>query len=165
MNLSKTVATYVPELRDSAFGDATVQQILDMTTGVSYSEIYDDPQSDLARYGAVFRFAGEPGPDYQGPLTIYDYLPTLRKQGTHGEGFHYVTPNTDVLGWIIRRVTNKSVDVNLSERFWQRMGGERDGYFWVDGAGTEMAGGGLNITARDAARFGQMILQGDQFNG
>ncbi len=165
VDLSKTVSTYVPELRDSAFGDATVQQVLDMTTAVSFSEIYDDPQSDIGRYGTVFRFAGEPAPDYKGPLTLYDYLPTLKKQGTHGEGFHYVTPNTDVLGWIIRRVTNKSVDVNVSERFWQRMGVERDGYMWVDSAGTEMAGGGLNITARDAARFGQMILQGGQFNG
>ena len=165
VDLARTVSTYVPELRDSAFGDATVQQILDMTTAVSFSEVYDDPESDIGRYGAVFRFSGEPGPDYKGPLTLYDFLPTLKKQGTHGEGFHYVTPNTDVLGWIIRRVTNKSVDVNVSERFWQRMGVERDGYMWVDGAGTEMAGGGLNITARDAARFGQMILQGGRFNG
>jgi len=165
VDLSKHVAAYVPELRDSAFGDATVQQVLDMTTGVSYSEVYDDPASDIARYGAVFRFSGEPGPDYKGPLTIYDYLPTLKKQGTHGEGFHYVTPNTDVLGWIMRQVTNKSVDANLSERLWQRMSVERDGYIWVDGAGTEMAGGGLDITARDAARVGQMILQGGRFNG
>ena len=165
VDLSKTVSTYLPELRDSGFGDATVQQVLNMTTALSFSEIYDDPQSDIGRYATVFRFAGEPAPDYKGPLTLYDYLPTLRKQGTHGEGFHYVTPNTDVLGWIIRRVTNKSVDVNVSERFWQRMGVERDGYMWVDSAGTEMAGGGLNITARDAARFGQMILQDGQFNG
>ncbi len=165
VDLTKRVADYVPELRDSAFGDATVQQVLDMTTSVACSEIYDDPDSDIARYGTVFGLAGEPPADYSGPLRIYDYLPTLKKQGTHGEGFHYVTPNTDVLGWIIRRVTNKSVDVNLSERLWQRMGVERDGYIWLDGAGTEMAGGGLNITARDAARVGQMILQEGRFNG
>jgi CubicO group peptidase (beta-lactamase class C family) len=159
------VTTYVPELKDSAFGDATVQQVLDMTTAVSYSEVYDDPASDIARYGWVFGFWGSPPDDYPGPQTIYDYLPTLIKKGTHGSAFHYVTPNTDVLGWIIRRVTGKSADANLSELIWQRLGVERDAYIWLDGSGAEMAGGGLNITARDAARFGQMILQRGRFNG
>ncbi len=161
----KTVGSYVPELQKSAFGDATVQQVLDMTTGVSYTEIYDDPDSDIWRYGRVFNLWGVPPPGYTGPRTIYDYLPTLEKKGEHGYGFHYVTPNTDVLGWIIRRVTGKSVDQNISERILQPLGAERDAYIWLDGEGNEMAGGGLNIAARDAARFGQMILQGGLYNG
>jgi CubicO group peptidase (beta-lactamase class C family) len=160
-----SVSRYVPELTDSAFGDATVQQVLDMTTAVAYSEVYDDPESDIARYGRVFGVWGAPPADYAGPRTIYDYLPTLAKQGTHGQAFHYVTPNTDVLGWIIRRVTGKSVDANIAEVLWQQLGVERDGYIWLDGSGAEMAGGGLNVTARDAARFGQMILQGGRFAG
>jgi CubicO group peptidase (beta-lactamase class C family) len=162
---ANTVAQYVPELKDSAFGDATVQQVLDMTTAIAFSEVYDDPDSDIARYGHVFATAGTPPEGYAGPRTIYEYLPTLKKQGTHGEAFHYVTPNTDVLGWIIRRVTGKSVDQNIAERLWQPLGVERDGYIWLDGSGAEMAGGGLNVTARDAARFGQMILQGGRYNG
>jgi CubicO group peptidase (beta-lactamase class C family) len=113
----RTVGSYIPELRKSAFGDATVQQVLDMTTGVSYTEAYDDPDSDIWRYGRVFGLWGVPPPGYTGPRTIYDYLPTLEKKGEHGHGFHYVTPNTDVLGWIIRRVTGKSVDQNIAERF------------------------------------------------
>lgn len=165
VDLRKTVGSYIPELRKSAFGDATVQQVLDMTTGVSYTEIYDDPDSDIWRYGRVFNLWGVPPPGYTGPRTIYAYLPTLEKKGEHGYGFHYVTPNTDVLGWIIRRVTGKSVDQNISERFLQPIGAERDAYIWLDGEGNEMAGGGLNITARDAARFGQMLLQRGSYNG
>jgi hypothetical protein len=162
---ARPVAQYLPELKDSAFGDATVQQVLDMTTAVSYTEIYDDPNSDIWRYGYVFGVWGTPPAGYTGPLSIYDYLPTLKKDGTHGHAFHYVTPNTDVLGWIIRRVTGKSVDLNIAERILQPIGAERDAYIWLDGGGAEMAGGGLNITARDAARFGQMILQGGHYNG
>ena len=59
---------------------------------------------------------GEPPPDYDGPRTIYDFLPTLKKQGAHGTAFHYVTPNTDTLAWIIRRVTGKSVDAKRAKR-------------------------------------------------
>jgi hypothetical protein len=165
VDAAKTVAHYVPDLQDSGFGDATVQQVLDMTTAIEYSEVYDDPDSDIWKYGHVFGLWGTPPADYKGPMTIYDYLPTLKKHGTHGQAFHYVTPNTDVLGWIIRRVTGKSVDLNIAERLWQPLGAERDGYIWLDGSGSEMAGGGLNISARDAARFGQMILQGGRYNG
>ncbi len=165
VNPGKTVGSYIPELQKSAYGDATVQQLLDMTAGVSYTEIYDDPDSDIWRYGRVFSLWGVPPPGYTGPRTVYDYLPTLEKKGTHGYAFHYVTPNTDVLGWIIRRVTGKSVDQNVSERLLQPLGAERDAYMWLDGEGNEMAGGGLSIAARDAARFGQMILQGGVYNG
>ncbi|MBM4205860.1 MAG: serine hydrolase [Gammaproteobacteria bacterium] len=165
IDLSQPMARYLPELESSAFCDATVQQVLHMTTGVKYTEIYDDPESDIWKYGHVFRVWGEPEPGYKGALNIYDYLPTLPKQGTHGEGFHYVTPNTDVLGWLIRRITGKSVDTNISERFMQPLGAERDAYIWLDDEGNEMAGGGLNVTARDAARFGAMIVNGGSFNG
>jgi CubicO group peptidase (beta-lactamase class C family) len=78
---SLPVAHYVPELKDSAFGDATVQQVLDMTTAVAYSEVYDDPDSDIARYGHVFRIWDTPPPDYDGPASLYEYLPTLKKKG------------------------------------------------------------------------------------
>jgi len=165
VNPTEQVTRYLPELHGSAFGDASVQQVLDMTTGISFTEVYDDPNSEIWRYGWVFNVFGRAPEDYAGPLTAYDYLPSLKKKGEHGYAFHYVTPNTDVLGWIISRVTGQSVTANLEQRIWQKLGVERDGYFWLDKGGTEMSGGGLNITARDAARFGQMIIQGGRYNG
>jgi hypothetical protein len=165
IDLAKTVGHYLPELEGSAFSDATVQQVLDMTTAVKYSEDYLDRDSDIWRYGYVFSLWGGPPDGYKGPTNLYDYLPTLRKQGEHGHAFHYVTPNTDVLGWIASRVTNQSVSAALESMLFQPLGPERDAYIWLDGSATEMAGGGLNITARDAAQFGQMILQNGLFNG
>lgn len=166
LDARKQVQEYVPELAGSAFGDATVQQILDMTTSITFSEEYTDAEADVWKYGYVFGIGGTPSESYTGPRTIYDYLPTLKKSDApHGEAFHYVTPNTDVLGWVVSRVAGQSNAAMLSERIWQRLGAERDGYFWLEGSGVEMAGGGLNITARDAARFGQTILQRGRFNG
>jgi hypothetical protein len=165
IDLKRNVGHYLPELEKSAFGDATVQQVLDMTTAVKYSEDYLDRDSDIARYGHVFSIWGGPPNGHTGPTNLYDYLPTLRKQGEHGHAFHYVTPNTDVLGWIVSRTTNQSVSAALESTFFQRLGPERDAYIWLDGSATEMAGGGLNITARDSARFGQMILNHGLFNG
>ena len=162
---AKLIQDYLPELRGSAFGDATVQQVLDMTTSIEFSEDYEDPDADVWKYGYVFGISVPPA-DYRGPASIYEYLATLKRaKRPHGEGFLYVTPNTDVLGWLSSRVSGKSVSQQLQQRIWQRLGTERDGYMWLDARGEEMAGGGLNITAADAARFGQMILQKGEFNG
>jgi CubicO group peptidase (beta-lactamase class C family) len=165
IDLTRSVGGYLPELKESAFGDATIQQVLDMTTSVKYNEDYLDRNSDIWRYGFVFSIWGGPPEGYEGPASIYDYLPTLRKRGEHGRAFHYVTPNTDVLGWLISRIANESVSAAIEGTLFQPLGPERDAYIWLDGSATEMAGGGLNITARDAARFGQMILMNGRFNG
>ena len=104
---NNTVASYIPELANSGFGDARVKNVLEMSTAIAFSENYNDPNSDIwkfSRAGNVFR-----GPDYDGPGCYYEYLPLVKKQGgrNHGEVFGYKTVNTAVLGWIISRVTGK----------------------------------------------------------
>jgi CubicO group peptidase (beta-lactamase class C family) len=165
VDAARPVSHYVPELAGSAFGDASVQQVLDMTTAIRFEEVYADHDSDWGHYGDVFGMYGATAGNRKGPTSIFDYLPTLKKDGAHGQAFHYVTPNTDVLGWILSRVTGLTVAQALETMLWQPLGAEYDGYFWLDGGGREMAGAGLNITPRDAARFGQMILQQGRYDG
>jgi CubicO group peptidase (beta-lactamase class C family) len=153
------VSTVVPELAQSAFGDATIRQVLDMTTGLRYSEDYADPNADVWIYSA----AGNPLPKpegYTGPRSYFDYLKTVAKQGEHGTAFGYKTINSDALGWIIARTAGKSVAELLSERIWSGMGAEQDAYYTVDSTGTPFAGGGLNAGLRDMARIGQLLLDG-----
>lgn len=161
---SATAATYVPELKDTAFADATIRQLLDMTTGVRYSENYADPKAEIYEHIRAGNMIPRP-PGYAGANTFYEFLVTLKKEGEHGQGFAYKTVNTDALGWIIRRVTGKSVSENLSERIWSKLGAEQDAYFTVDLVGNEFAGGGLNAALRDLARFGEMIRNDGSFNG
>lgn len=161
---NKRVSEYVPELASSAFGNATVRQVLDMTTGLKYSEDYADPNAEVW----AFSQAGSPLPkpkDYKGPRSYYEYLETMQPQGQHGEAFAYKTVNADALGWIIARVTGRSVTDLLSERIWSRMGAEQDAYMTVDSIGTPFAGGGLNTGLRDLARFGEMLRNNGRFNG
>jgi CubicO group peptidase (beta-lactamase class C family) len=155
---AQRVDYYVPELASSGFGDATVRQVMDMTTGIDYTENYADPQAEIwkhMRAGGVM-----PKPlGYSGPDNFYDYLKTVRKLGEHGDRFTYRTANTDVLGWIVRRVTGQNTEQLLSERVWQPMGAELDAYYTVDPNGTAFAGGGLNTGLRDLARFGELVRQ------
>lgn len=157
IDTTKTVSHYIPELKNSAFGDATVRQVMDMTTALQFSEDYADPNAEIWKFSA----AGNPLPKpkgYDGPKTYYEYLPTVKKNGVHGESFGYKTVNSDVLGWIIARVTGKTIAEVLSEKIWRKLGTEQDAYYSVDAIGTPFAGGGLNLGLRDMARFGQLIL-------
>lgn len=158
------VGAIVPELAGSAFGDATVRQVLDMTTGLRYSEDYSDPKADVWIYST----AGSPLPKpdgYEGPRTYFEYLQTVRKEGEHGRTFGYKTINSDALGWIIARATGKPISQLLSERIWSRLGAEMDAYYTVDSIGTPFAGGGLNAGLRDLARLGQLLLDDGMFRG
>lgn len=157
-------AELIPELKDSAFGDASVRQILNMTTGLKYSEDYSDPEADVWKYSAAASPMPRPG-DYKGPRSYFEYLQTVEAEGEHGDAFAYKTINADTIGWIISRSTGKSVSELLSERIWQRMGAEQSAYFTVDSIGTAFAGGGLNAGLRDLARVGQLMLNEGHFNG
>nr|WP_279223069.1 serine hydrolase [Stutzerimonas kunmingensis] len=160
----RLVADYVPELAASGFGDASVRQLMDMTTGIHFSEDYADPKAEVWAHAA----AGNPLPkpaDYQGPRTYYEFLQTVKPQGRHGEAFHYRTANSDALGWVIARVSGRNVAQLLSERIWSRLGAEQDAYMSVDSIGTPFAGGGLNAGLRDLARFGEMMRNEGRYNG
>jgi len=159
-----TVSRYVPELKDTAFGDATVRQVLDMTTGLKYSENYADPNAEIWAHVRAGGVLPRP-PGYTGPQTFYEFLQTVKKEGEHGQAFAYKTVNSDVLGWMIRRVTGKSIGENLQERIWSKLGPEQDAYFTIDTVGNEFAGGGLNTALRDLARFGEMMRLDGKFNG
>ncbi|MGK7915005.1 MAG: serine hydrolase domain-containing protein [Prochloraceae cyanobacterium] len=159
---NRLVKEYIPELAKSAFGDATVRQVLDMTTALSYSEDYADPNAEVWQHAA----AGNPLPKpegYTGPRTYFEFLQTVQKQGEHGRSFAYKTINTDVLGWLISRVTGQPITEVLAEKIWSKIGAEQDAFFNVDSIGTPFAGGGLNAGLRDIARFGQMILDDGVF--
>jgi len=160
----KLVREYVPELSGSGFGDATLRQLLDMTTAIKFSEDYTDPNAEVWAHAN----AGNPLPKpegYTGPRSYFEFLVTVKKQGAHGEAFGYKTANTDALGWVIARVTGSSIAELLSDRIWRRLGAEQDAYFSVDSIGTPFAGGGLNLGLRDLARFGEMLRNDGKLNG
>ncbi|MEL7484560.1 MAG: serine hydrolase, partial [Planctomycetota bacterium] len=161
---SAVIGELIPELAQSGFGDATVRQVMDMTTGLRFSEDYSDPDAEIWTYNA----AASPLPmpeGYDGPRGYFEYLAQVEGEGEHGERFGYRTVNTDVLAWVLVRATGRSLTDLLSERIWRRIGVEQDAYFTVDGIGTPFAGGGMSAGLRDTGRLGQLILDGGAIDG
>lgn len=158
------VAEYLPEMAGSGFADATLAQVMDMTTALDFSEEYTDPSSGI---GAMSNALGltPRAPGYAGPGDVFAFLPTIRKSGTHGDRFTYRTCNTEVLGWIVARTEGKRIDQVLSERIWAPLGMEQDADFLIDSTGMPFAGGGLNPVLRDMARFGETMRRDGHGNG
>jgi len=164
---SDLVTKYVPELKKAgAFADATFGQVLDMTNSMEFTEDYADPMSGIRTYGAVLGWTVKvEGVKYQDSL--YDYLVTLKKdaQHKHGEVFHYQTPKTDVVNWVTNRVNNQSFQQALYDKIWSKIGTEGETYVLLDNNATLVAGGGLNATPYNLARFAIMMIHDGKFNG
>ena len=158
------VSTHVPEIKGSAFASATIRQVMDMTTGVQYSEDYANPNADIWIYSAAASPLPKPE-GYSGPDGYWEYLQSVQPSGKHGEMFHYKTINSDMLGWVISRTTGKAITQLASERLWRPMGAEQDAYMTVDGKGVPYAGGGLSAGLRDLGRIGLLMLDEGVING
>jgi CubicO group peptidase (beta-lactamase class C family) len=153
------VGAYVPQVAASAFGDARVRDLLDMTVSLDFDEEYLDADGAFDRYRRAMLWnpahAGAPEEEMAG------FLSTLPRAGReHGRQFYYASPNTDMLGLVIERVTGMRYAKYLRERLWVPMGATGNAYVTVDRAGNARAAGGVCVTLADLARLGQLVLDG-----
>jgi len=163
MHVDDEVAAIVPELAGSAYAGATVRHLLDMSVGIRYEDELDKEEYEGAR---LCRLEGvQPSRSDDEPGSAYTFATQTQRQGEHGKGFHYVSLNTLVLGWVMERATGMSVPDLIKAHVWSKLGTEHDAYIALDGAGSAQLEGGFCCSLRDLARFGQMLGQGGLLNG
>jgi hypothetical protein len=148
---------YVPELERSGYAGASLRALLDMRTGVRFSEAYLDPGSEVR---VMERSMGWAPRNHGDPLGMYPYILTIRGEQEHGGTFVYRSIDSDVLGWVCERATGQRMADLVAARVWEPMGAFHDAEFAVDPLGTAIHDGGLSATARDLARFGLLLLDG-----
>jgi CubicO group peptidase (beta-lactamase class C family) len=169
LDRSAVVADLLPELTGSAFADATVGDVADMTVAMGYDEDYADavegashePTLGFGDYMLALglELPGVEVPD-DAPRTIRDFLPTVGPTtGRHGEAFAYATPATDVLGWLLERARGIDYADLFGATIWTRIGAEHVARLSLDPAGTPTVAAGLAVTTRDLARFGLMLAE------
>lgn len=160
----RPVTDYVPEVAGSAYGDCTVRHLLDMTVSATFEEDYLNADGDYARYRRATLW--NPVPPGVAPETLRSFLATLpRGPEPHGTVFHYLSPNADLLGWVLERAGGRRFADLLADLVWQPMGAEAEALLTVDAEGTARAGGGLCVLPRDLARFGEMLRLGGAAQG
>jgi CubicO group peptidase (beta-lactamase class C family) len=150
------VTSHVPELRASGYRGASVRDLLDMRSGIKFSEEYTDPTAEVR---VIEQAMGWRPPSGTGvPDSMYGYLAMLPAVRPHGGIFDYRSCETDVLGWVCERVSGTRMADLISETIWAPLGAERDAEITCDRVGTAIHDGGMCATARDLARFGAMLL-------
>lgn len=149
------VTRYIPEAKGSAYGDATVRHVLDMTVSLQFTEDYLNPDTTFLRYRAATGWNPRTGNSSE---TLHGFLTSTEKADhPHGHHFHYQSPNSDLLGWILERAGGRPFAQMFSERIWQPMGAASDAYVTVDPAGAPRTAGGICVTVEDLARVGEMM--------
>lgn len=152
---TRLVTDYVPELAGSGYDGALVRDVLDMRSGVRFSEDYLDPHSEVSLLDQAVGWApATPA----GPRTLKDFLVRTVADGPHGGAFRYRSCETNALGWVCESASGRPFGDLASELVWSRLGTEADATICVDPDGTPVFDGGVNATLRDLARFGTLLL-------
>ncbi|HEY9245099.1 MAG TPA: serine hydrolase [Streptosporangiaceae bacterium] len=150
------VTRYVPGLENSGYQGATVRHLLDMRSGIAFSEDYLDPSAEVRLLEQAIGWAPARHPGVPG--SMYEFLRTLRQKGPHGGRFEYRSCESDVLGWVCEAAAGTRMPELMSALLWRHLGAEHDATIAVDSTGTGMFDGGICATLRDLARFGAMVL-------
>ncbi|WP_231388938.1 serine hydrolase [Marmoricola sp. URHB0036] len=158
LDLERPLTAYVPALGASGYAGAVVRHLLDMRSGIHFSEDYLDPQAEVRVLEQAIGWATRQHP--QVPRTMYDYLLTLEQKAPHGGPFEYRSSETDILGWVCEAAAGMRMPELMSQILWSALGAENDARIAVDSVGSGMYDGGICATLRDLARFGTMLAQG-----
>ena len=163
LNPEQTVVSIIPELKNSVYSNATVRHVLDMRVGLDFDEDYLATSGPIVEYRKATNWnplaPGERAND------LRSFLASLKdKAGPDGGPFHYVSTNSDLLGWILERSTGTRFADLISNLLWQPMGAQASAYITVDRLGAPRCAGGICTTVLDLARVGQLIVQGGRRN-
>ena len=153
----------LPELEHTAYRGASIRQLLDMRTGVVFEEDYLATQGKIIEYRKATNWnpvaKNEPESDLR---SFYNLL--TESDGPHGGNFHYVSPNTDLLGWLIEKASGSRYADLMEELIWKPMGATYPASITVDRLGAPRVAGGMSSTARDLAIIGQLIINNGVYN-
>jgi CubicO group peptidase (beta-lactamase class C family) len=157
IELDAPVTTYVPAVANCGYAGATVRHLLDMRSGIAFSDNYLHPTAEVHVLDEAVGWAPRSGPDV--PCTLRDFLLTLRQKSAHGGPFQYRSCETDLLGWICEVAGGQRMPELMSELLWSHIGAQCDATIGVDSDGTGFFDGGINACLSDMIRFGALFLR------
>jgi CubicO group peptidase (beta-lactamase class C family) len=149
------ITQYVPELKGSAYDGVAIVDVLEMSSGAAWNEDYADPESDIMKMGRIMGLGG----------SLDEFTASLKPERPPGTFNQYTSADTQALAMLLARATGRSVTDYMQEKLWEPLGAESDAYWIVDNHQVEMAFGGLNATARDYAKIGELFRRNGDWQG
>ena len=154
-SLEDEVTDYVPQLKNSAYDNVRIKDILQMSSGAAWNEDYSDPNSDINRSAKILAIGG----------SLDEFTASLKNELKPGSFNRYNSTDTQVLGMLLREATGSSITQYMQKMLWSPIGAEDNAYWLTDSENMEVAYGGLNATARDYAKIGELYRLEGNING
>lgn len=154
-SIEDPITRYVPALTGSAYDGVRIKDVMQMSSGARWNEDYSDPDAEIHRYSAVM--AGE--------APFEDFMASTVSERESGSLCLYNSGDTQALGMLIVNATGRTISDYMQEKLCEPLGMESPGYWVLDCNGMEMAAGGVNLTARDFAKIGELFRNQGVWNG
>lgn len=149
-SIDDAISDYASDLKGSAYEGVPIKHVLQMSSGARWHEDYSDPDSDVNQLGAVMA----------GQQTLDAFVSNIPPDVPSGSQCKYNSADTQALGMLLRAATKRSLSDYMQEKLIEPLGIEDAGYWVSDHANVEMVLGGLNMTARDYAKLGELYRNG-----
>ena len=154
-SIDDAISDYIVVEPGSAYDGVSIRDVLQMSSGARWNEDYADATSDVHRLGATMA----------GAMSLDTFVATMVAESKPGTVCRYNSGDTQALGALLVHATGRSLTDFMREKLVEPLGFESDAYWLVDGTGMEMAFAGLNMTARDFAKLGELYRNKGQWNG
>ena len=149
------VSQIIPEAKGSAFEEASVRNLLDMSVSSNFIEDYEATSGIFLDYR---QSTGWNPQDIDDTSHLKSFLLSLKKNThKHGEKFEYHSTNTDMLGIIIEKCAGKKYAQYFFEKLMKPLGARDEAYVTLDRMGTSRAAGGICISANDIMTICEMV--------
>ncbi|HBF98501.1 MAG TPA: serine hydrolase [Alphaproteobacteria bacterium] len=154
-SIDQPITDYVPELSQSAYAGVRIKDVLQMSSGARWNEDYSDINSDINRLGRIIALGG----------ALDDFVAGIARAEPPGTRLHYNSADTQALGMLLTRATGRTVTDYMAQKLWQPLGMQSNGYWLTDEQDMEMVFFGLNATARDYAKLGELYRKEGVWRG
>ncbi|MCX7585791.1 serine hydrolase domain-containing protein [Phenylobacterium sp. 58.2.17] len=154
-SIDDPISRYVPVEPGSAYDGVAIRHVLQMSSGARWNEDYNDPTSDIFRLSAAM----------SGRSTLDHFVATMTPESAAGTVCRYNSGDTQALGALLVRATGRSIADYMQEKLVEPLGLEAPGDWLCDSVGMEMAFAGLNLTARDFAKLGELYRNNGVWQG
>jgi len=147
-SLDDPAEKYAKALSGTPYGSTSIRHLLRMSSGLTFSERYDG-SDDVIRMGRAFATS---------PQGAMEVLRTINnRHSAPGEKFVYASGETEVVGYVLRGATGKSLAELTREWLWDPIGAEHEAFWRVGADGQEGAFAFFNASLRDWGRLGAMV--------
>ena len=152
---SRPIDYYLEELKDTEWQGTSIRNLLDMATGMDTEDVFADGYNMFEFFKSFGAFDTHLKPGSNNPINFLKSIKRIESQGTN---FTYSSINTELLSWLVERVTEEKISKFIEREIYSKTGAEFEAQVITTMNGDCLMAGGMSLTLRDLAKYGMKFL-------